>query len=566
MNTPDSQFSRKAFAANGSRAAAVMVHVFLLASAFPPYLESESAWFALVPLVLLARYTRGLRRTFLWGMSAGFLFWLLNLAWLLRLSVTGGSWLAAASAWILLAAYCSIYTGAFTMLASHLFRVWMTTDGDEPETAMGPIRGQVSIVLALPLVWAGLEYLRGTLLTGFPWNVLAVSQFRNEGLIQLAAWGGVYCVSAVIMLANTGLAFTVLRFVDMFRRRRGPRFNLPMMIGLGGAMLLWLAGVQVGKSWRAENVLSDTRLVAVQPAVPQMEKWEPSQDLEIYDKLNRGTVLSSALRPAMIIWPETACPDLVNTRYPVASGFAATLTSVGVPILAGAIEYEFEDSRTNFYNSSILYDVDGMVSGVYRKMHLVPFGEFIPGEGWFPSLSRLAPLGFSCARGDEITVFKCGEEEVPFSALICFEDIFPSISRKAVRKGAKFLVNQTNDAWFDGSSGSVQHLANAVIRCTENRVAMVRCANTGVTCFINPLGQLDLATKEMLDASGRAEPEEGNKMGAVGVGPGSGVTFYNRYGDGAFGLPCAIGTVLVFALAVSGAYRKNKREERAGQV
>jgi apolipoprotein N-acyltransferase len=557
MSIEDSEITKRSIKVTAARAGAVALHVFLLVSAFPPFAHSESAWFALVPLILLARFTGSLRQSFRWGWLAGAFFWLLNLAWLLRLGVTGGSWLAAGAAWIGLSFYCALYTGVFSMLTSHLFNAWGTLEAAEEKTAMGGTKAQLSILIALPLLWAGLEYLRGTLFTGFPWNGLGVSQFRNEGLVQLASFGGGCFVSSVVVLANTGLAFTVLRFVDMMMRRRGPRFNLPLMLGLGGAMLLWFLGVSLGRAWIAGNSTEDVRIAALQPAIPQTEKWEPGQEIEIFEVLNRVNSMAAALGPEIIIWPETACPEIVSAQQGVAAGMPAVLASAGVPILAGVIEYELAGGRTNYYNSSIYYSPGGGIEGVYRKMHLVPFGEYIPGESIFPSLAKMAPLGFSCGAGTEMTVFKCGSREIPFSALICFEDVFPSLSRKAVRRGARFLVNQTNDAWFDGSSASVQHLANAVFRCTENRVSMVRCANTGVSCFINPLGQIDEATKELLNRSGRYVPEESSRMGSAEMASEWRPTFYSKYGDLGFGLPCAIGVLAVFALAVASLYRKN---------
>ena len=539
------------------RLLALALSVYLLVSAFPPFMNAESAWVGFVPLILLARYTRGLKRTFLWGWAAGTGFWLFNLGWLLQLSVTGGSWLSAGAAWGSLSIYCGLYTGLFLMLASHLFDLWVVGK-TEPETAMGGMRGSVRVLLCLPLVWVGLEYIRGILFTGFPWNGLGVSQFRNIGMIQAASWGGVFAVSAVVMLVNAALAFTLLRFLDMFCRRKGPRFNLAMILGVGGSVAVWLWGIDSAKDWLKEAELSEVRIVAVQPAVPQTEKWDPDQGMEALRKLNSGTSLAAALRPALIVWPETACPDLVNTASGRSSGFAATLTDVGVPILAGAIEYEISDGATNFYNSSLMYMPDGSINGIYRKMHLVPFGERIPLEGLFPSLSKYAPLGFSCTPGRKMTLFRFSEKGPPFSTLICFEDVFPSLSRKAVRNGAKFLINQTNDAWFDGSSGSLQHLANAVFRCVENRVSMVRCSNTGATCFITPLGQLDQGTDEHLAKSGDVASGEGTHMGAAMIADNLPPTFYTLHGNLAFALPCALGTIIVFALAVVGAYRKNR--------
>lgn len=537
------------------RLCAVALHVFLLVSSYPPYMSFEAAWFAMIPPVILARYTRGLKRSFCWGWAAGAFFWLINLLWLLRLAETGGSWIAAVSAWAGLSVYCGIYTGCFVMLLSRLFELWIIEPSSASESgpsAMGTLRAQLSLIAAAPLIWVGLEYARGTLFSGFPWNCLGVTQFRNIGLIQAAAWGGVYAVSALIIMANMGASFAVLRFVDMYRGRRGPRFNIALLAGVGVPVIAWYAGLAAARDWLRTSSCRDIRIVAIQPAVPQSVKWEEAQALETYEKLEAGTRLAVSLGPELVIWPETACPDLVNLETGAGGGFPLQLAGQGVPILAGAIEYSTGEGRTNFFNSSVLYLPDGTVSAVYRKMHLVPFGEYLPFESVFPSLASLAPLGFSCSPGDSMTVFTAGQASVNFSALICFEDIFPGLSRLAVKNGARLLVNQTNDAWFDYSAGSVQHLANAVFRAVENRVPMVRCANSGVSCFIDPLGRLDSVTADLIDESGSVDPDEGIRVGTAAVPENMALTFYQRHGDIAFALPSAAGTIIVIAVALAG--------------
>lgn len=550
------------------RIAALLIYVSLMVSAYPPYLNSESAWVGFVPLLIFARYTRGLRRNFRWGWLAGFTFWLLNLAWMLKLAETGGSWLAAGSAWVFLAGYCALYNGLFLMLAAYLFDIWMPlpADQDASASAMGSFRGQLSLLVCLPLVWVGLEYMRGSFLTGFPWDLLGVTQFRNTGIIQAAAWGGVYAVSAVVMLVNVAMAFTGLRFVDVFNRRKGPRYNFPMMIGLGAAVAVWLLGISAAKTWLQTVETRTVKIAAIQPAVPQLEKWDDEQGIDIYSRLSSGTQLAAALRPDLIVWPETACPDLVSSDPVSDPLFPSVMAAQGAPILAGAIEYELRAGRTNYYNSSMLFMPDGSIRGVYRKLHLVPFGEYLPFEAAFPALSRFAPLGFSCAPGGKMHVFELGEEPAltSFSALICFEDVFPPLSRKAVRQGARLLINQTNDAWFDGTSGSVHHLANAVFRCVENRVSMVRSANTGVTCFISPVGVLDQYTSEALNRSGRITPEEFNRMDGVEIPVEHVLTFYTRYGDAVFALPCAVGTLIVLSVAVLPVFRRNRMIKTGG--
>jgi apolipoprotein N-acyltransferase len=215
------------------------------------------------------------------------------------------------------------------------------------------------------------------------------------------------------------------------------------------------------------------------------------------------------------------------------------------PILAGAMETSYsENGEVEYFNSSFLVDRKGQTDEIYRKQHLVPFGEYVPLEGVFPALERFSPLGWSCTAGSTSTVFRVPvsrtdfeDRTAAFSVLICFEDIFAYLSRDAVLSGAQLLINQTNDAWFDGSAGAEQHLSHCVFRAVENRVPVVRCANTGVTCGI--------------DAAGRTrvfELEDGTRTGFEGAQAyrvrvpraDSGRTFYTRFGDVFFGLPCAV--------------------------
>jgi apolipoprotein N-acyltransferase len=418
--------------------------------------------------------------------------------------------------------------------------------------------GSIGLVLVVPLLWVGFEYLRGALFTGFPWNPLGVSQFRNLIIIQAAEWGGVYAVSGVLVVFNTVLTITSLRLIGAFSSNR----RLIMRLDLGVAVIVfavcWIGGMNAFR--KAGMDAPDTqqvRLAAIQPNIPQLKKWPLEFAQEIYSRLRSQTEVAVMAQPDLIVWPETCVPGPLTTD-PETMRFVESLATNNIPLLVGALE-EGAISKWDItvYNSSFLFDGHGAIADVYRKLHLVPFGEYLPFDSKVAFIKRLAPLGFSCTPGTDTTIFHLAKPDTKFAVLICFEDIFAPLSRIAVRKGARFLINQTNDAWFDGSSGALQHLSQCVFRCVENRVGAVRVANTGVTCFIDRSGR----TTMLLDATGNAR-FLGFKLDGLRVsGPDMPLTFYTRYGDIPFALPCGVAAAVVFALVLIHEKRKMKTTE-----
>jgi len=516
------------------RAVAAAASGTLLASAYPPVGGSEAAWAAFVPLLVLARFTPP-KQSFSWGFRSGLVFWLLSLAWLLRLLQTGQippvASVTVIVGWVALAAYCALYTGAFTMLVSRLFELSSTENR---------VRN-AGLILVVPLLWVGLEALRSTLCTGFPWNHLGVSQYRNAAVIQIAEWGGVYAVSAVVMVMNVALALTALRIVSVYRENRRRRVHVELMMGLLVCALSWMHGMRAVQRIKQQRASWTTvKVSAIQPNIEQTRKWTPDMGEQTHERLRMLTEMAvRGSRPDLVVWPETAVPGFARSADD--SGLLVReLSRGGVPLLVGTMDYELRAGREYWFNSSVLFDSGGVSSQIYSKRHLVPFGEYVPFENIVPVLNRLAPLGFSCTPGTTSTVFRLQVPAATFSALICFEDTVPWLSRRSVRNGAGFLVVQTNDAWFDNTSGPVQHLAQCVFRCIENRVEIVRVANTGVTCFIDSTG--------VVEYIGKDDPACGvpaSKTSAVRVRPeATPLTFYSRYGDWAFAFPCAIGAAL----------------------
>ncbi len=534
-----------------AKAAGVALTGWLLACSFPlpPGLEgmegAGAAWMALIPLMLVARCSRP-RAAFAWGWTGGMVFWLLSLSWLLALRHTWGSLFLPVLGWFALSAYCSLYIGLFSAL-------WAAVPGPRgrPE-APGDVLARLLPVLAAPVLWAGTEMLRAVMFTGFPWNPLGASQYLNVATIQVATVGGVYAVSALVVLLNAALAMTILSIcAGMYRQGpRRHRVHVELMTGLAVVALCWSWGVRTVRRAPLPSASATLRVAAVQPSIPQVAKWTEAYERDIHAALRGQTELALLSRPDLVVWPETTTPGMLRGD-PVSRHLAESLASEGAWLLAGTMDYAPAGSGDVYLNGSFLFSPDGVLEAVYHKRHLVLFGEYLPFEEWFPFIKRWAPLGFSCRRGPSLqplmrlTATEAGDPRhvapVSFSVLICFEDVFPYLARRDVRRGARLLVNQTNNAWFEGSSASRQHMANAVLRAVENRVPLVRSANTGITCFVDRFGRL---TERFVTDSGDSQAR-GFLVSAVTVpGETMNMTVYTRYGDLLFGLPCAFLTAL----------------------
>jgi apolipoprotein N-acyltransferase len=196
---------------------------------------------------------------------------------------------------------------------------------------------------------------------------------------------------------------------------------------------------------------------------------------------------------------------------------------------------------------------------IYRKIHLVPFGEYIPLRHSFPLFAAVAnrwiPGDFDM--GNDYTVFHLTNDEVRVAPLICFEDTIGELTRRFVLHGANLLVNVTNDGWFLYSAGSHQHLANAIFRCVETRCPMVRAANTGVTCFVNEFGRV---TQVLRDETGSTFME-GVLTGEVNVPTERNLTFYVRYGE-LFAQFCASITAVTIAVILVRSVRRKRRTDK----
>lgn len=491
-----------------------LLTAILMTLAFAPFGRNEMAWVALVPLWICCRYASKRRATWLSWLS-GSVFFLASIHWLTHVSVAG---------FIGLSLYCGLYFIPFGVLVS-----WCSK-------RFGTERWYFNFLtmLVATVGWTGFEYLRGVLFTGFAWNPLGVSQYQNLTVAQLASWGGVAAVSALVVWVNASIATTVVHYIE-HRRGWSSRPHFEVMAGFMLLALMMSLGWRTIYNGRQAWPEGQPFVVAlIQPAVPNILGDWPDEHIElIYDRV--GELTDTALHasdPDMVIWSETILPDFVrNSRrsYEFTSQFASN----GVPVLAGSMDFGWSTEGVQYFNSSLLFGKDGQIAGKYDKQHLVIFGEYIPLHDKLPWLSTLSPIEASFTPGKGPVQLTPSEKVPPFSVLICFEDTVASLARDAVNQGARWLVNQTNDAWFNDAE-AVQHMAQCVFRAIENRVPVARCANTGVTCVIDPFGRV---TSLLRDNKGQI-----SKPGFLiaEIQPVKDVpTTYKKYGNW-LGVSCAV--------------------------
>jgi len=282
------------------------------------------------------------------------------------------------------------------------------------------------------------------------------------------------------------------------------------------------------------------RLLLVQGNIPQTLKFEPSQKTMILERYRTLTESAIATPVDLIVWPETATPDAV--RYdPESFALATNLAKrANAPLLTGTIDVTPNSVPAEVFNGALLVRGDGTLGGIYHKIHLVPFGEYVPLHKIVPIFKWLTPITDSFETGHEFTLFPI--DDLRFGVVICFEDTVPGVYRGFIHRGADFMVNLTNDAWFKNSPAAEMHLANAVFRCPEMRRPLVRCTNNGVTCIVDQFGFITPQTRLAPFAAGRLVAQ----LTVLHAGE---LTFYAAHGDW-FVAVCAL-----MALASAGVAR-----------
>ena len=427
---------------------------------------------ALIPLLFVINHS-SLKTCLLGGLICGMVHYLLLLYWVvIVLGKYGGMpWFISFQGLVLLALYMSFYLIAFTVLARIILSAL-----------------PVSLSLwFLPSLWVGLDWVRGLFLTGLPWMDVGYALYEVPFLLQIADLVGHHGVSFSIVLSNTLLFFLLKRPLTV---RRGVAL-------LPGVLFLLLALLYSAQRYNAvkERVAGDTAtritVGVVQGNIKQEQKWSAElQEKTVHTYIDLTKSLLDSDVPDFTVWPETALPF-----YPQSNQLMGALTDFlranDTSVLTGAPWYEIVDRearKIQFYNSAILLGEDGRYHGKYYKSHLVPFGEYVPFKKFLPFLAPLVEAVGDFTPG--IIETPLGQDAARAGILICFESVFPDLSRQWVEAGANMLVNLTNDAWYGKSSAPSQSLAMTVLRAVETRRSVVRSANTGISAFITPLGEI----------------------------------------------------------------------------
>jgi len=478
----------------------------MLTAAFPPLKLDWMAWIALVPL--LKSIENGSRsRAFKLGFISGFTHYMTLIYWIIvSLKLYGG--LNFVISFIILIIFC-LYLSLYPALFSYLICF---------------MRGSRFAGFLSAGIWVGLEYLRAKLLSGFPWCLLGYTQYRHLDLIQIADLFGVYGLSFLVVFSNV-LLYVIL-FGRPFCRKGFLKWELTILVTMVFLTLAY-GHYRLSEGAASEREQRSLKIAIIQGNIDQSVKWIPAyqkKTITVYQRLTRA---ARSFKPDLVVWPETAIPFFFQDNAALATEVIGISEELGADLIFGSPAFKRKNGAYRYYNRAYSLSPDGRIHGYYDKVHLVPFGEYVPLQRFLPFVQRLVPAAGDFASGESVKPLKL--PDVSAGVLICFEVIFPELARLQVKNGAEILINMTNDAWFGMTGAPYQHLSMAVFRAVENRRPLVRAANTGISAFIGPTGKV-LKITELFT--------EGVLTGATPI-TGSSPGFYTRYGD-----------LLVFALMV----------------
>ena len=483
----------------------------LLALSFPKFGHPAFAWIALAPLLTALAHEsrspfvapRGLAHALRLGLLTGVVYFACTLYWITGVMATYGgiaTW-AAVLVNAALILYLSLFPGLFAVIVRRVF------------LSIGR-----RALLAAPIVWVATELGRTYLFTGFPWVLLGYSQASVLPIAQLASVFGVWGVS--MLVASVSAVFALFALDS---RPAGPTRWLPVavVLALVLAVAVWGSRRAAASEWTREG--EAVRVGLIQGNVDQGQKWSPDSAAAIFDSHIRMTRQAIAAGAEFVLWPESSTPFRFEEDQADADRLRALARQARVPILFGSdqIEWRNEGLRRvvdKMFNAAFLVRPDGTTGGTYRKMHLVPFGEYVPLQQVF---------FFAAPLTEQVGTFSPGLEAVvlpvrghPVSVAICYEVVYPALVRQFVAGGSELLATITNDAWFGATSAPYQHFEQASMRAIEEGRYLVRAANTGISGIVDPYGRV--VTKSAI-----YEP-------AVLVGEARYLrtsTFYARHGD-----------------------------------
>jgi len=484
---------------------------------FPTFNVGPLAFVALVPF-LVSLCGRSSRGAFVSGVFMGLPYFFGANYWVYNsISKYGGVDIFTTFLIVfVLSLYLSLYVGVFGWL--YVSRIKNTS---------------LPAMLIAPVLWVVIEYVRSIALTGLPYSLIGYTQHEFLRFIQISDITGAYGVSFLVLAVNGAIAdlFILKKRVD-----EKPLFHMsPTLIGYLVLLIVLSANLLYG-THRLNEPKSPSSLnaVIIQPNIEQDMKWDPANQEEVMDTLETLTREAIVNGTDIVIWPETAIPfyyirDEQNTRR-----LRSFVRSIDTPLLTGAITVnESKEGKITLGNSSVLLDRKGKEAFRYDKIHLVPFGEYVPWKSLLGFIDRLV-VGIGDYRpGNNLSSANLDGKR--FSSIICYEVAFPSLVRKFFKNDSDFLVIMTNDAWFGRTTGPYHHFAMSVFRAIENRKPVLRAANTGISGVIDSFGRVQAKT-----------PIFTRTVLMESISTDNIRSFYSRFGD-LFIYLCSIITIILMA-------------------
>jgi len=462
-----------------------ILSAFLLILSFPYFNIHYLAWFFLVPVFIgcsLAGVSDYVKR--LGWYLFGLVFFFTVLYWVIH--VTGVGYIA-------LCLYVALYFLLFMYIMDKI------------------IERKRSIILWAPIVWVALEFVRSVLFTGFPWALVGASQVSYLHLIQIASLTGVWGVSFFVVLLNAFIFENVYLGIIKKEGVKSYTTTLLAIVMVGGT---YIFGAKELSSEKQDAQYIPFNISVVQPNISQDIKWDKRHKDYINKRFKNLTLELKGENPDLVIWPESCVQGEIRYDQNIYEHVSSITRAIDAPILLGSQDIEF-GKEWIFYNSAFLIHPKHKLMGSYKKVHLVPFGEYVPFAERVPFIRKMTPIQIDFHEGDEYTIFgipqlykrwkdESGEIKshiriIRFATIICFEDIFPGLVREFAAQHIDFIVNITNDAWFKKTSAQMQHAYLSVFRAVENRTYLIRAANTGYSCVIDPYGRI---VKDIRDKNG----------------------------------------------------------------
>jgi apolipoprotein N-acyltransferase len=404
-------------------------------------------------------------QSFLLGLVSGVVYFGGTLYWVggVMRQYGGLSLPVAAGIALVLVAYLALYPAMFALVCSRLLG------------AFGPVA-----LLVSPAAWVATEFGRAYLFTGFPWVLLGYSQAHVLQIAQIASLFGIFGLSALVAIVNAALAY--LLFSRSLRSR-----IVTATVAVGCVVVASLWGTMRLDDARLVRQGTPLNVGIVQGNVPQDEKWDTARASTVFDHYLQLTRDAAARGARFIVWPESSTPFVLDEDRYGRDAVRGLAVQTGTYILVGSDEIE-RGRPPKYYNAAFLIGPDGRTLATYRKMHLVPFGEYVPLKQVFFFAAPLVEAVSDFSPGEQAVLLPLGRH--PVSTAICYEVVYPDLIRRFVVGGSQLLTTITNDAWFGRSSAAYQHFDQAAVRSIEEGRYLVRSANTGISGLVDPYGRV----------------------------------------------------------------------------